>query len=237
MENSELQTQVINLGKLLVKEMQLEPGVDTFAKWMAHYIAEKIILAENASSVEEKKNAEKECFDTILKFWAHRWLLPSNRRPLREFEPILKTIERINPEKEEPFFYNSFDEDFEKIEKENPELKKIVEYATMLVEIDKVARIWIDFILHKAALLAKSEKIKKYLDNSANLIDNDDTKIIRIIFDDDPSLDFEIKNQEAIQKKYRLEKLKKRMEALDKFSKLNEFLQENYRRELESIQK
>ncbi len=103
MENSELQEQIINLGKLFVQELKLDPGVDTFSKWMAHYIAEKMKVAEQALSDEDKKEAEKECFETILALWKHRWSLPSRKRPSEEFEPILKTLERLNPDAKEIF--------------------------------------------------------------------------------------------------------------------------------------
>lgn len=59
MENSELQEQIINLGKLLVQELKLDPGSDTFSKWMAHYIAEKMKTAEQAMYDQDKKEAEK----------------------------------------------------------------------------------------------------------------------------------------------------------------------------------
>jgi hypothetical protein len=42
MENLEQSEKIIDLGKMLVKELGLEPGGDTLARWMAHYLAEKI---------------------------------------------------------------------------------------------------------------------------------------------------------------------------------------------------
>ena len=124
MENSELQEQIINLGKLFIQELKLDPGVDTFSKWMAHYIAEKMKMAEQALSDEDKKEAEKESFETILALWKHRWLLPSRKRPLEEFEPILKTLERLNPEKQEPFFYHSLDHELSELGEKQPGFKR-----------------------------------------------------------------------------------------------------------------
>ena len=48
-ENSEIQKKAINLGKSMVEELGLDPGVDTLARWMAHYVAEQIAIAENAT--------------------------------------------------------------------------------------------------------------------------------------------------------------------------------------------
>lgn len=44
----------MNLGKALVKELNLDPGVDTTARWMAHYIAEQIERAENSTGAEKR---------------------------------------------------------------------------------------------------------------------------------------------------------------------------------------
>ena len=40
MVSSEIQERAISLGKALVQELELEPGVDTLSRWMAHYVAE-----------------------------------------------------------------------------------------------------------------------------------------------------------------------------------------------------
>lgn len=236
MENSELQEQIINLGKLFVRELKLDPGVDTFSKWMAHYIAEKMKIAEQAMSDVDKKEAEKECFETILALWKHRWLLPSRKRPLEEFEPILKTLERLNPEQQEPYFYHSLDHELSELEKNNPDLKEITDYTNMALQIDKTARVWIEFVLSQAALKARNEKTDSFLNNSINIQDNDDTTIIRIVLDSDPSIGLENYKDDNVQKKYQSEKLKKRIEELERFSKLNEVLLEQYRKDLATIE-
>ncbi len=236
MENSELQEQIINLGKLFVQDLKLDPGVDTFSKWMAHYIAEKMTLAEQLPIGNDKKEAEKECFETILKLWEHRCLLPRGKRPLEDFEPIFKTLERLNPEQQEPFFYHSLDYELSELEKDNPELKEITDYTNMALQIDKAARIWIEFVLNQAALKAKNEKTDSYLNNSINIHDNDDTSIIRIVLDSDPAIGFENNKDDNVQKKYQSEKLKKRIEELERFSKLNEVLLEKYRKDLSTIE-
>lgn len=235
METSEAQTQIINLGKLFVKELGLDSGVDTFSKWMAHYIAEKMTLAEQLPPGEDREEAKKECFEIILKLWKHRWLLPSGKRPLEEFEPILKTLKRLNPEEQEPFFYKSLDHEFYEIGKDNPDLKEITDYTNMALRIDKAARIWIDFVLNQAALKAKSEKTADFLKNTTNLHENDDAITVRIILDSSPSIGLENYNENNAQKKYRVEKLKKRIEEIEKFSKLNEYLLDHYKKELEEL--
>ena len=80
MASSEMRKRIINLGKALIEELGLDPGVDTLARWMAHYIAEQMTIAENATG-DDKIEAEQHCFETILKLWQHRSSLPNGRRP------------------------------------------------------------------------------------------------------------------------------------------------------------
>ena len=158
METSEQLTKIINLGKQFVNELGLEPGVDTFSKWMAHYLAEKMALIEQLPSGEDKSAVEKECFETILKLWEHRWLLPSGKRPLEDFEPILKVLKRLDPENPEPFFHRHFEQNLLTSEHKGPEAKEITDYIGIVIKIDKIARSWIEFALHEVAQKAKSEK-------------------------------------------------------------------------------
>lgn len=129
METLQLQQKVLNLGKLFVKELKLEPGVDTFSRWMAHYLAEKISFAERSEG-KEKEMAEKECFDVILKLWEHRHSLPSGRRPFQSFEPILDTLSQLNPDTEEPYFYNALrDQDLAELEIDSLDHKSVKEWV------------------------------------------------------------------------------------------------------------
>ncbi len=231
MENSDQQTQILDLGKFFVTELGLDQSVDTFSRWMAHYIAEKMAMAEQLPPGEDKAKAEKECFDTILKLWEHRWLISPGKRPLEDFEPILKTLERLTPEQKQPFFFRALNEESFESEKEDPRLKEITELTTLTLEIDKVARIWIEFVLNQAALKIRSEKTEVFLKNTINLKDNDDIKTLRLVLDSDSS-----KVLDSIyHKNHKVEKLKSRIEELAKFSKLNLFLLEHYNTELEEL--
>jgi hypothetical protein len=236
MENSELQEQIINLGKLFVQELKLDLGSDTLSKWMAYYIAEKMKMVEHAMSDKDKKEAEKECFETILALWKRRWLLPLRKRPFEEFEPILKTLKRLNPDEQEPFFYHSLDHELYELEKNNPSLKEITDFTNMALQIDKAARIFIDYVLHQAALKAKNEKTESFLNNSISIHDNADARIVRLILDSDPTTGYEKHKDDDVQKKYLTEKLKKRIEELEMFSKLNEFLLEKYKKDLKALE-
>lgn len=235
MANSEQQNKILALGKLFVKELGLYTSADTFSKWMAHYIAEKMLLAEQLPQGNTKKRAEKECFEIILKLWEHRWLLPSGRRPLEEFEPILKTLVKLNPEEQESFFFKQSDQELSEIEKDNLNLKEIMDFSNMALQIDKTARVWIDSILRQAALLAINERAKEILTNAVNLPHNYDTLTIRLLLDSTLSTVTEKQSKDEAQKRYLQEKFKKRIEILSAYSKLNKSLLAQTKKELKSL--
>lgn len=218
MEDLKLQDQIINLGKLLVKELGLEDEVDTLSRWMAHYVAEKITLLETLPAGKEKDKAQKECFETILKLWQNRWHLPPEKRLLKNFQPILGVLEKINPERESPFFYSPSRRNLPA--ENNSTLDKVSKYIQTIEEIDKVARIWINFLLEQAALAAKDKNTEDILENVLPAPYNYDIDTIRVLFDDDI---------EDSTKKYMQETLQKRISELKKFLKLNDFLIKEYK--------
>lgn len=233
MENLELQKQVINLGKLLVKELNLDPGVDTLSRWMAHYVAEKMSLAENSAG-EEKEIAEKECLDTILKLWEHRKGLKSD--PLRDYESIFDLLSKLNADEDEPLFVHFNRQqrmsDSTEINFKTPSKE---DWIAICKRIDKVARIWIEYSLRQAATQAKREDTEEWIRNSVNLPGSEDERIIKIIIDnhrDDCNVRKE--DDDQIEKKCELDKLKSRIVELERFQKLNETLIDAYKAELAS---
>lgn len=237
MENSELQEKVINLGKLFVKELKLEPGVDTFSRWMTHYLAEKISVAEQSEG-NEKEAAEKECFDVILKLWQHRHSLPSGRRPFQSFEAILDTLFKLNPDKEEPYYYNALsNQDLAELEKDNLEHKSVEEWMNIAKDIDKTARIWIEFAIENAVNNAKNEKTQQWIENAINLSDNSDTHIIKFLLDKNSPIDIEDYDKDDFSKQYDIERIKKRIIQLQKYSELNAVLLKAYEYKLKILEK
>jgi hypothetical protein len=226
MENSELQARIKDLGKLFVKELGLEPGVDTFSRWMAHYIAEKMELAKNLPPGHAKELAEKECFKAILKLWKRRNSLPDGKRPLENFETIFKVISRLNPDVDEPFLYRLDRESLLNGETENPVHHKIKGFLQSALHIDKVARVWIEFFLNEAAKIANDEKTKAWLDVAVPP-DTDDLRAIKIIFNADGT------GEEQDDNSWIKDQIKRRISELEKFGDLNNQLLIHYRAELE----
>lgn len=95
---------VLDLGKKFVDELGLDQSVDTLGRWMAHYIAELIREAESAAP-EDKAMKEERCVSAILELWRHRAELPNGARPFQDVEPILGTLESLDPCGETPRYF------------------------------------------------------------------------------------------------------------------------------------
>jgi hypothetical protein len=96
---------ILKLGKRLVQELMSETTTKTLGRWMAHYVAELIHKAEHCESEEEKKVAQRECCDLILKLWREREYSPTNSKPLSELKPLIALLEVF---KKEDFPFPSF---------------------------------------------------------------------------------------------------------------------------------
>lgn len=224
MENLKLQEQVLNLGRLFVKELKLEPGVDTFSRWMAHYLAEKITIAEQSIG-PEKEILEKECFDVILKLWEHRNSFPPGRRPLEKFEPILDILDNINPDKER-YYFNDLLNIFN-IEKSEVKImgdKSSKEWMLLAQEIDKVARTWIQYAICQAINDTEDKNTALWIKNTEMLADDNERLIIEKLLNDNQS-----------SKSYDVEKLEEKIAQLQKYSELNETLLKAFKTELEKL--
>jgi len=95
MEDSKAQKQFINLGKLVVKELGLDPGVDTLSRWMAHYLAEQIKEAEREKNQKKKTAIEKDISDLIIKIWDRRKIRHDDLDPLKDINVAIKLLKSI----------------------------------------------------------------------------------------------------------------------------------------------
>jgi len=170
MENSETQKRVINLGKILVEE--LGKDTDTLTRWMAHYISEQINVAETATG-KNKKDAEKRCFDTILKLWSNRTSLPDGKRPFENFEPIFRTLEALDPKNETTFYWGRF---FNKLLKSNDTLNNtdqgVETWIDIACDIDIAARILLEFAFKQTASFALDKKAANWLESAPEFYDD-----------------------------------------------------------------
>lgn len=219
-----MKMEVLNLGKLLVNELGLESSVDTLSRWMAHYIAQQMIEIENTTG-RDKEIAEEKCYETILKLWKHMAYYQTGNKPFENFDPIFHTLERLNPDNEEPFYFQS-----SYLSKDN-ENDKIKQFLSMASTIDKTVRIWLKFVFQQAAEQAVDEKTKEWLKAAAPLSDKEEASlIVRILSNQDTD-----ENDIEDSKEEKVKLLKRRIEQLKVYRDFNEELILLYEEELKVV--
>lgn len=145
MESLDRSKAVIELGKRIVAGLML--GDDVTAQWMAHLVAEKISAAEDASETV-RDSAVAECVDVILKLWAHRYTLPPYMRPLRELDPLLRTLNSLGVNEADELRFFARPPTSEELEGASEDEKELFEFA---IGIDRAARELIRYALSVAA--------------------------------------------------------------------------------------
>lgn len=171
MENSEIQNKVIELGKLLVKELEIEHSVDTLGRWMAHYVAEKIETAKNAEGTA-RSAAESECVKAILDLWSHRWKIQDRHQPLKDFSRLLELLSQIDPETLDPYYYRFTTE--RKNDEDNA-------WLAAAYDIDKAARVCLKYTLTRAAETASSNGSKPMLEIAEVIGPDPDIMVIQAL--------------------------------------------------------
>lgn len=75
------QSDVVALGRRIVKELGLEQTTDTLARWMAHRLAELILVQETSTSERRRKRAARETEELVLRLWGQRTAWPHGWPP------------------------------------------------------------------------------------------------------------------------------------------------------------
>ncbi|MCB0752013.1 MAG: hypothetical protein KDC52_11105 [Ignavibacteriae bacterium] len=225
MVSLETQKSIIRLGEQIVKELKLDSRGDTISRWMANYIAEQITIAKKSTGTK-KRNVEKKCFETILKFWESRSHLPNRKRPFEKFEIISETLEKISPDNITPYYYTENDNSKSK---KNKKLKNLLEIAEI---IDEAARVWLEHIFSEAIKYASTKEVKNYVKNALHFKPNNDiTVLVKFLAEDENN---EKKNK-AVQEE--IERLKFRLQQIENFVAYSEVLKNYFEIELEKLNK
>lgn len=227
-----MQERIIKLGRTLAKELSLDPGVDTLARWMAHYVAEQMELAKSTKG-DDKNAAEQRCFETILKLWEHRSSLPNGRRPFENFEPIFRTLARLDPDESTPYFYTKSSLDSSDITLSTKHSADVQQWLDVAEVIDRVARIWIEYVFSQAAQIATDEKTITWLQNAIETDHSIDLTVIRYLKDED--LENGLDTSDEQQKQLKLEKIKSKIDQLDAFVQFSQELRTSYEAELQAL--
>jgi hypothetical protein len=149
MDQSKRCTDVLPLGKKIVDELGIDDGVDTLARWMAHYTAEKILLAETATD-SDREVKQAACCEQILKLWGHRNTMPLHRRPFDSFAPLFKVLNSLDSDSTSQRYFLDFASD-----DESEETNDWLNYAR---QIDEAARTIIRYCVANAAEKALNQE-------------------------------------------------------------------------------
>lgn len=199
MEASEIRQRTINLGKQLVEALERDHVSNPITHWITHYVAQQIVEAETSAS-ERREEAQKKCFESILMLWKHRASLPHGMRPLREFERLFETLDRLNPENPR-FWHSHFHVDHDKTDEESKKILAIIE------DLDRTARILMSELLSFAVESCHNEETALYLNNALGEAEGDDVRLAARLLQEN-----NLQSEDAKRKQ-----LTERLETLDRF--------------------
>jgi hypothetical protein len=216
----------LELGRKLTKELGLDQSVDTLGRWIAHYIAELIHDAEKASP-QERPAKMQACCDAILNLWKHQHMLPSGKRPFEELEPLLRTLESLDPEDDTPRYFRSVRAIVDDAE-ENDETKS---WLKLIDGLDYSAKVLIRYCLTQAAqnALNKSREWVS-LAEAAGADESTEFPLIRVIINEDSLL------KESDLDEEERKRIEARIKRLEEFAKMAMTLVSELRQEVPPIQ-
>ena len=158
MEKSGQSKRVIELGKKIVQELELDRNRDTLGRWMAHHLAELIDHAEQGRDPDRNARLQ-ECRTAILELWDHIHSFPSASRPFRDLESIMETIRALDPDKR-IYYYQTRDQEVADAS-DLPQSAK--EWLKLSRAIDYSARLLIQMCLDRVTA-ETSDKHKEWID-------------------------------------------------------------------------
>ena len=88
---------VLALGRVIVRQLELQDRGTVLERWVAHHLAEVIAEASRAVG-PAKKASEAQAVDLVLKLWAHRRALPESVDPLGGYRKAVQVLGLLMPE-------------------------------------------------------------------------------------------------------------------------------------------
>lgn len=219
---SEHTSAVVELGKRLVCELDLEDTTDTLSRWMAHHIAELITRSEEAGGSNNALNSE--CCEAILQLWRHRHELPDGKRPFEEVEPVARAIASLDPESTYPRYFQRPSGRQEKGDQSASE-----QWLEVAEGIDYSARILISECFK---LAASSAPDAAKLFDIANVADGppDAMRVVVELISSDSGF-----NEDVAMNRAEIERLENRLQRLEAFTSFADVLAAHYRTRLAAL--
>ena len=88
---------VLALGQVIVRELELASRGTVLERWMAHHLAEVLDEADKSTG-SEKADAEARAVKLILELWLHRRALPKPVDPLGGLRGAIEVLELLAPD-------------------------------------------------------------------------------------------------------------------------------------------
>ena len=228
MANSGMRIKIIKLGQKLVNELSKGSEIDSLSKWMIHYISEQIRISKSTKG-KKKLEAQRNCFETILKLWNHRAYLPSGQRPFENFEAIFRVLERMDPDNKKQYYYEPPIDKKTRSNKKKKIATDVKIWLDIALTIDEVARVWLSQVFKYAAQTATDKETIKWLNTASNLSKEEDISVISLLFGDESESE---ESKGAKIRKGKQDNLKARINQLDTFVKFSKNLKKIYLIEL-----
>lgn len=140
---------MLELGKLLAAELE---QTDTLGRWIAHYLAERMISLEQKTG-SERGIAEAEVADLVLRLWSLRRQLPGGRLPLAEVDEVEAAIERLAPGRRPWAYFGAFAADTEP----SPEETETSTTLKAALLVDRLAGDLVHGLIGRAGALAEED--------------------------------------------------------------------------------
>lgn len=190
---------------------------------MARYVAEKMTTASSARG-KEKSSAQRECFEAILTLWEYQGHFPHDARPFKDFDPIFRALEHIDPNKTTPSFFRN-----ENLDSQPP--KEIEQAVKLIINLDAIARIMISFFVRESILHATNKSTLEWLDAISGIARSDETKVLLKFI---PELDEIMSDQDQGEK--RKNELSEYIDRLDLFESLSKKIKSVLEGELKKME-
>jgi hypothetical protein len=98
-----------------------------------------------------------------MQLWQHRYALPNERNPFKDFIPIFETLQRLNPENQESIYIGWEDHQNKTDEDSQSDSEEAKSWLRMALSIDKTARVLLEAVLQQAALQVTNPKAQAWL--------------------------------------------------------------------------
>ena len=140
---------------------------------MAHFVAEKILAAESATS-EERAAAEQAVAESILALWGRRAALPMPQRPLESYQQVFLALDRLGEPKKPWRFYRPFDAQ-SRPSADNKQSSVLLQLA---IDVESTARDLVVALVSEAASLCQ-EREAAWIRLGRDLMDEDEQAVLR----------------------------------------------------------